>query len=124
MTEHSEIRIPDAHQEILAANSLGVLSTMRHRDGRISTNPVGYVWDGTRVRISPIGERRNPDFNPHAACICATRASLSFTCAATDHHCPTRILSGTGQVWMKTANSGPNGLLHWWPISGATHPAH
>jgi PPOX class probable F420-dependent enzyme len=57
MSDAAEIEIPEAHREILAANSIGLLSTIRHRDGLISTNPVGYVWDGECVRVSTIKGR-------------------------------------------------------------------
>ncbi len=53
----SEIEIPEPHCEILAANQSGVISTIRHKDGLISTNPVGYVWDGECVRVSTIKSR-------------------------------------------------------------------
>ena len=52
-----EITIPEAHGALLAANSQGLLSTIRHKDGLISTNPVGYVWDGSCVRVSTIKNR-------------------------------------------------------------------
>jgi PPOX class probable F420-dependent enzyme len=52
-----EIEIPEQHHEILAANHQGLLSTLRHKDGLISTNPVSYVWDGARIRVSTIKNR-------------------------------------------------------------------
>ena len=67
MTKTDEIEIPAAHREILAATHHGVMSTIRASDGLISTNPVGYVWDGTCVRISTIKDRikhRNLLANP------------------------------------------------------------
>ena len=57
MGRSEEVEIPEASRAILAANSLGILSTIRHRDGRISSNPVGYVWDGESVRISTLASR-------------------------------------------------------------------
>lgn len=57
MSRSDEVEIPETSRAILAANSLGVLSTIRHRDGRISSNPVGYVWDGASVRISTLASR-------------------------------------------------------------------
>ena len=62
-----EIAIPAAHAEILAGNGQGLLSTIRHKDGLISTNPVAYVWDGACVRISTLKSRvkyRNLAANP------------------------------------------------------------
>ena len=67
MDNAQEIEIPESHREIIAANHIGVLSTLRHKDGLISTNPVGYVWDGQCVRISTIKDRmkyRNLLANP------------------------------------------------------------
>lgn len=52
-----EIPIPEEHAKILAANANGLISTIRHKDGLISTNPVGYVWDGESVRISTLKSR-------------------------------------------------------------------
>ena len=57
MSDTIEIQIPQAHHEILAANSWGLMSTLRHKDGLISTNPVSYLWDGECVRISTIKTR-------------------------------------------------------------------
>lgn len=57
MSDTTEIQIPEAHREILAANTFGLMSTLRHKDGLISTNPVSYVWDGECVRISTIKGR-------------------------------------------------------------------
>ncbi len=57
MPDPEEIEIPEAHREILAANQLGVVSTIRHRDGLISSNPVTYSWDGECVRFSTIKGR-------------------------------------------------------------------
>ena len=49
--------IPESSRQILAANSLGILTTIRAKDGLPSSNPVGYVWDGERVGISTIASR-------------------------------------------------------------------
>lgn len=57
MSEPEEIEIPKAHHAILAENTQGVISTIRHKDGLISTNPVSYVWDGSTLRISTIKDR-------------------------------------------------------------------
>jgi len=64
-----EIAIPPHLHELLAGNIQGTLSTIRHSDGLISTNPVGYVWDGERVLISTLKSRikyRNLVANPLA----------------------------------------------------------
>jgi len=57
MSDTTEIELPEAHREIIAANTIGVMSTLREKDGRISTNPVGYLWDGESVRISTVKNR-------------------------------------------------------------------
>ena len=69
MSTH-EIPIPDADKEILADNVLGVLSTIRAEDGLISSNPVGYFFDGQGVRISTLKSRvkySNIEANPSVA---------------------------------------------------------
>ena len=57
MSETNESGIPKGHREILASNSWGLMSTIRHKDGLISTNPVSYLWDGECVRISTLKSR-------------------------------------------------------------------
>ncbi|MFK7898189.1 MAG: pyridoxamine 5'-phosphate oxidase family protein [Myxococcota bacterium] len=59
MTQPSEIVIPEKHQALLAAHNYGLLSTLRKKDGLISTNPVSYVWDAEQacVLISTIKSR-------------------------------------------------------------------
>ena len=59
MSNPTEIEIPEAHQALLAAHNYGLLSTLRAKDGLISTNPVSYVWDKEQacVLISTIKSR-------------------------------------------------------------------
>jgi len=45
------------YDALLRSNFVGLLSTIRHNDGLISTNPVGFVWDGERIRISTLKSR-------------------------------------------------------------------
>jgi len=52
-----EIEIPEAHKALLADNHNGVISTIRHKDGLISTHPVSYVFDGECVRVSTLKSR-------------------------------------------------------------------
>ena len=66
--------INEQHEEILHSTFLGVLSTLRHNDGRISTNPVSFLWNGEEVEISTLKSRmkyKNLVANP-AATICVT----------------------------------------------------
>jgi PPOX class probable F420-dependent enzyme len=51
------VEIPESMRKILDANSLGILTTIRAKDGLPSSNPVGYVWDGESVGISTIASR-------------------------------------------------------------------
>ncbi len=57
MRRSKEVEIPEASRAMLDSNSLGILTTIRHNDGRLSSNPVGYVWDGESVRISTLQSR-------------------------------------------------------------------
>ena len=57
MNPSDEIEIPEFCRAILDENSLGMMTTMRHSDGRIPSNPVGYVWDGQSVRVSTLKSR-------------------------------------------------------------------
>ena len=56
-TQTQEIEIPEAHKALLAQNNFGLMSTIRHKDGLISTNPVSYVFDGECVRVSTLKSR-------------------------------------------------------------------
>lgn len=57
MAELPEIAIPEANHALLAANHHATLTTVRHSDGLLSTNPVGYVWDGVTIRVSSLKSR-------------------------------------------------------------------
>ncbi|PXW24475.1 PPOX class F420-dependent oxidoreductase [Nocardia sp. 348MFTsu5.1] len=62
-----EAPIPDSHFSILETALLAMVSTISHRDGLISTNPVGFDWDGEHVRLSTLKSRvkyRNLMANP------------------------------------------------------------
>lgn len=60
-------RVPESHLDILRNAHQGILSTIRHSDGLISSNPVAFDWDGEFVRVSTLKERvkyRNLLSNP------------------------------------------------------------
>ena len=57
MTTSNEIPIPEQYHPLLEKSLFAMLSTLRQKDGLISTNPVGYVWDGERIRISTLKSR-------------------------------------------------------------------
>ena len=56
-TELPEAPIPESHVGILENALLAMVSTISHRDGLISTNPVGFDWDGNYVRVSTLKSR-------------------------------------------------------------------
>lgn len=60
-TNAPEVAIPEAHRALLAANNFGLMSTIRHKDGLISTNPVSYVFDGECVQVSTLKSRIKHD---------------------------------------------------------------
>lgn len=49
--------VPETHLPILENGFNGLLSTIRAKDGLISTNPVAFDWDGEHVRVSTLKER-------------------------------------------------------------------
>ena len=51
-----EIPIAEQFHGFLESHFLAMLTTLRE-DGMLSTNPVGYVWDGERIRISSLRSR-------------------------------------------------------------------
>jgi PPOX class probable F420-dependent enzyme len=62
-----EALIPQSHVGILENALLATVSTISCRDGLISTNPVGFDWDGNYVRVSTLKSRlkyRNLLSNP------------------------------------------------------------
>ncbi|MDX1734365.1 MAG: PPOX class F420-dependent oxidoreductase [Halioglobus sp.] len=65
------------HEAVLATTVIGCLSTVRHNDGRVSTNPVSYLWNGTEFEISSLKGRmkyRNLLANPQAT-LCVVSAA-------------------------------------------------
>lgn len=54
---HQEVQIPQKHVYMLEKIQLAFVSTIRHTDGYISTNPVGFIWDGEYLRFSTLKER-------------------------------------------------------------------
>jgi PPOX class probable F420-dependent enzyme len=55
--ELPEASIPKSHVGILENALLAVVSTIGSKDGLISTNPIGFDWDGAYVRISTLKSR-------------------------------------------------------------------
>ena len=94
-----EIAIPEKHHEILAANHQGLLSTLRHKDWLISTNPVSYVFDGTRIRVSTIKNRIKYD---------NLRANPMVTLCVVHAEDPTRYVEVRGTA---TLEDDPEGVF-------------
>ncbi|MEZ5503386.1 MAG: hypothetical protein R3E50_12335 [Halioglobus sp.] len=53
----SVVTVPDSHLDILEQEFLAMVSTIRHQDGLISTNPVSIDWDGEYIRFSTLKQR-------------------------------------------------------------------
>jgi len=70
------------YDKILRESNLGFLSTIRKKDGLISTNPVGFVWDGESIRISTLKSRlkyENIVANPLATfCVVSRHNMMSY----------------------------------------------
>lgn len=70
------------YDALLRSTFFGMLSTIRHTDGLISTNPVGYVWNGDTIRISTLKSRikyRNIQENPLATlCVMSPQNAMSY----------------------------------------------
>lgn len=49
--------ITPAHEAILSTTFIALFSTMRQKDGYISTNPVNYYWNGEAFEISTLKSR-------------------------------------------------------------------
>lgn len=50
-------QIPASHLPILEEGLLAIVTTIRHKDGLPSTNPVAYEWTGTHLRFSTLKQR-------------------------------------------------------------------
>lgn len=49
--------IPESHLDILENGFSAMVTTIRHKDGLPSTNPVSFDWDGQFVRFSTLKQR-------------------------------------------------------------------
>lgn len=56
MNDSMRVTIPEEHHELLRTQHFAMLTTIR-TDGLLSTNPVGFVFDGENVRISTLKSR-------------------------------------------------------------------
>lgn len=51
------VAIPESHLDILENAFSAMVTTIRHKDGLPSTNPVSFDWDGEFVRFSTLKQR-------------------------------------------------------------------
>lgn len=56
MTDANKALIPEEHHELLRTQHFAMLTTIRP-DGMLSTNPVGFFWDGQKICISTLKSR-------------------------------------------------------------------
>jgi PPOX class probable F420-dependent enzyme len=82
-----EAKIPATHVGILETALLATVSTISHRDGLISSNPVGFEWDGEHIRLSTLKSR----FKYHNLV-----ANPQITLCVVDPKVPTRYLEVRG----------------------------
>ena len=74
--------LTDAQESILKTTFIAMLSTIRERDGRVSTNPVTFLWDGSEIGISTLKNRvkyKNLVANPQATvCIISPEDHMQY----------------------------------------------
>jgi PPOX class probable F420-dependent enzyme len=56
MSQKIQVEIPGQYHTFLDKHFLAMLTTLR-ADGMLSTNPIGYVWDGRHIRVSTLKSR-------------------------------------------------------------------
>lgn len=57
MTEKKPLRIPGSHIDLLTSNYSATMTTVRHSDGLLTTNPVTAHWIDNTVKISTLKSR-------------------------------------------------------------------
>ena len=74
--------LTEAQESILKTTFIAMLSTIRERDGRVSTNPVTFLWDGSEIGISTLKNRvkyKNLVANPQATvCIISPEDHMQY----------------------------------------------
>jgi PPOX class probable F420-dependent enzyme len=78
----SDIDIPERSHALLKSSAFAMLSTIRAKDDLISTNPVGFVWDGECIRISTLKSRlkyKNIENDPRVSfCVISTKNIMDY----------------------------------------------
>ena len=74
--------VNDKQEQILTDNFIGLLSTIRHSDGYISTNPVSFIWNGQAIEVSTLKSRvkyKNLLANPQATlCVVSPKDPMQY----------------------------------------------
>lgn len=82
MSQTDIVNTLKSYDTLLRSSNLALLSTIRHNDGLISTNPVGFVWDGECIRISTLKSRikyKNLVANPLVTfCLISPKNIMSY----------------------------------------------
>jgi len=82
-TEKPKIKKLTPEQEaVLATAFIATLSTVRHTDGYVSTNPVTFLWNGSEVEITTLKSRmkyKNLVANPKATlCVISPQDHMRY----------------------------------------------
>jgi len=82
MTDHAKPLITPQQEAVIGSTVIGCLSTLRHNDGRVSTNPVSYLWNGREFEISTLKGRmkyKNMVADPRATlCVVSPKDPMHY----------------------------------------------
>lgn len=74
--------IPESHLDILEEEFMAVVSTLRHKDGVISSNPISFEWNGEHIQFSTLKQRvkyKNLLANPQITiCIMSSKNTTRY----------------------------------------------
>ena len=92
--------VPESHRHILETAVIAYVSTIRHRDQLISTNPVSFDWDGATFRFSTLKSRVKYQ---------NIQADSRLTVCVMDPSAPTRYVELRGRAELQ---DDPGGALN------------
>ena len=76
------MKLNENQEAVINSSFLGTLSTIRYSDGFISSNPVGYTWNGKEIEISTLKDRmkyKNLVADPRATfCVISPADHMSY----------------------------------------------
>lgn len=108
------VTVPDSHRRLVERSIQGVLTTVRHADGLLSSTPVAYLWEEGLFRISTLTSRvkyRNVQHDPRATlCIVSGRD-------------PTRYVEVRGTATLEDDPDGTYAVRQFRAIMGTDPPA-